>query len=252
MKTKYTKEILSNIVQKSNSINEVLKALGLKCFSGNHTYISGKINYYEIDISHFVNKKGNIGKPPSNKKTADSILIHSEYRMKSRMLKRALLEKEVPYICKNCGLSDEWNNKKLILQIDHIDGNNLNNQIENLRFLCPNCHSQTETYNRNKTFHQTKCSDCGRNINKKSKKCFKCFNNQERISSRKIKNRPSKEDLQKLLWQKPTTKIAEDYGVSDKAIEKWAKQYNINKPPRGYWTKNKINFEMKVRALQPS
>lgn len=57
-----------------------------------------------------------------------------------------------------------------------------------------------------------------------------------RINKRKIE-RPSKEDLLKMLWEEPTTSIAKKYGVSDKAIEKWAKAYNLNKPPRGFWTK---------------
>lgn len=59
-----------------------------------------------------------------------------------------------------------------------------------------------------------------------------------RIKRRKV-IRPSKEELAKLLWEKPTTQIAKDFGVSGKAIQKWAKSYGITKPPRGYWAKQK-------------
>ena len=48
--------------------------------------------------------------------------------------------------CSECGIRNLWNNKKLVLQIDHIDGNTRNNLLENLRYLCPNCHTQTETW----------------------------------------------------------------------------------------------------------
>jgi hypothetical protein len=52
-------------------------------------------------------------------------------------------------------------------------------------------------------------------------------------------DRPSKEELQKLLWEVPTTSIARNLGVSDKAVEKWSKLYGLAKPPRGYWAKRK-------------
>lgn len=58
----------------------------------------------------------------------------------------------------------------------------------------------------------------------------------EQTDRRKVA-RPSKEELHKLLWEMPTQKLAAQFGVSDKAIEKWSKAYKIDKPPRGYWAK---------------
>ncbi|WKV20415.1 hypothetical protein 16Q_022c [Pseudomonas phage 16Q] len=48
--------------------------------------------------------------------------------------------------CLWCGIGDNWNGKSLVLQLDHIDGDTSNNDLTNLRVLCPNCHSQTETF----------------------------------------------------------------------------------------------------------
>lgn len=48
--------------------------------------------------------------------------------------------------CSECGQSSVWNGKPLVLQVDHIDGNSDNNIESNLRLLCPNCHTQTETF----------------------------------------------------------------------------------------------------------
>ena len=85
------------------------------------------------------------------------------------------------------------------------------------------------------------CLNCGKEFKKsissikngEGKYCsIKCYS----IIRTKVV-RPSKEILEKLVWEKPTTKIAFDYGVSDKSIEKWCKSYKINKPPRGYWSK---------------
>jgi hypothetical protein len=58
--------------------------------------------------------------------------------------KRLLVERN--YTCEECGIGNEYNGKPLSLELDHIDGNNKNNKIQNLRILCPNCHSQTPTH----------------------------------------------------------------------------------------------------------
>ncbi|KKM90778.1 hypothetical protein LCGC14_1235300 [marine sediment metagenome] len=57
---------------------------------------------------------------------------------------RVLIEQN--YQCSECDLGTEWNGKPLMLELDHIDGDSSNNERENLRFLCPNCHQQTPTY----------------------------------------------------------------------------------------------------------
>ena len=63
----------------------------------------------------------------------------------AKTLKRYLTEKN-GYLCSECGITDTWNNKKLVLQLDHIDGNSDNNNLTNIRLLCLNCHSQTESF----------------------------------------------------------------------------------------------------------
>ena len=50
------------------------------------------------------------------------------------------------YKCEDCGCGSTWNHKPITLQLDHIDGNSDNNSLENIRWLCPNCHTQTETW----------------------------------------------------------------------------------------------------------
>jgi len=62
-----------------------------------------------------------------------------------RRLKRALIEVGVENKCAVCGIVS-WNEKPIHLEIDHIDGNRKNNLVENLQFICPNCHSQTDNY----------------------------------------------------------------------------------------------------------
>lgn len=83
--------------------------------------------------------------PVGNKLSAEKIL--SKKKRPRYHLVRVMLEAGIPYLCKECGQEPLWNGKELTLQIDHIDGNHNNNEdLLNLRFLCPNCHTQTPTY----------------------------------------------------------------------------------------------------------
>ena len=69
----------------------------------------------------------------------------SAHATRASVRKTIIREKLIPYECSKCGIN-EWNGKMLSLHLDHINGVNNDHRLENLRFLCPNCHSQTETY----------------------------------------------------------------------------------------------------------
>ena len=67
---------------------------------------------------------------------------HPRHRVKERIIK----EKMIEYKCESCGNDGNWNNDVLVLQLEHKNGKSNDNRIENLGFLCPNCHTQTKTY----------------------------------------------------------------------------------------------------------
>lgn len=133
------------IVSQSNSYSDCLRALGLTTKGGSSTDILKKrINELKCDVSHF--GKLPKEKPNNAKYTLDEILVeNSSYANIARLKIRLVNENRLVYKCAICGIS-EWNNLPLSLQLDHINGKNNDHRIQNLRFLCPNCHSQTQTY----------------------------------------------------------------------------------------------------------
>ena len=140
-----SKEEIQEKVNKCNSISDMLESFGYKRSSGSMAKVMKEvIQEYNIDTTHFrpfdrTNQKA--------KYSLEEILVpNSSYRnirkLKNRILKAGLLK----YECEGCGNKGEWNGKTLVLQLDHKDGDHSNNSLDNLRFLCPNCHSQTDTY----------------------------------------------------------------------------------------------------------
>jgi|SRR3989344_3963870 len=142
---RYTRENLELAIAKSLSVQGVARNLLGKPVSGNqHQHIKKMINKFNLNTSHFLGRRHNLGKPSNKKKQPTEIFITGQ-RQKSFLLRRALLESNVEYKCLICGINS-WRDNKLNLEVDHIDGNSADNRIKNLRFLCPNCHSQTHTF----------------------------------------------------------------------------------------------------------
>src|SRR5258708_33920335 len=142
---KYTKERLEAAVLKATSIQGVARIILGKPVSGNqHQHIKKMIQKFNIDSNHFLGYAHNKGVNSNQRKLPNQIFIIGQ-RQKSAQLRRALIESTIKYRCVICNI-DEWKGKKINLEIDHIDGNSEDNRIENLRFLCPNCHSQTHTF----------------------------------------------------------------------------------------------------------
>lgn len=149
---KYTVEILTPVVEASLSYAEVLRRLNLKQTGGSQSNIKRLVQKYGISTSHFLGRARNQGdahRGGPGKATADETLVLRDplaQHEKAYKLRRAMIEIGIPFRCAFCGIEDVWNDKPLMLTIDHINGRRYDNRRENLRFLCPNCHSQTPTF----------------------------------------------------------------------------------------------------------
>ena len=245
----YTKDFLIDIVQQSSCLSEVLRKCGLRRWSGaSSILVQDKIRKYKIDTSHFSSSR----KGGTHRLQFDEVLVHTPgKRVKAFLLRRALIESGVPEICEQCGQKPYWNGKPLRLQVDHKDGNPEDHRPNNVRFLCPNCHSQTENHSIAKHQHKkgskervlVPCFFC-KKLKKvkpfvKDDKHFcnqKCYAKQASISQAKIEW-PTDRELQEFVNLRPMTQIAISLGVSDKAIKKRCRKHGIITPGPGYWTK---------------
>lgn len=150
----YSKEQITEVIANSISIRQVIKKLGLIPAGGNYATVKRYIELYSIDTSHFKGQGHNKGKTFGPKRPLDDYLSNkfpiTSYRLKNRLLKEGVFDRK----CYSCERTS-WLDSPIPLELDHIDGHHLNNNLDNLTLLCPNCHALTSTYR-------------GKNISKKS------------------------------------------------------------------------------------
>jgi len=142
---KYSQNELILAVKTSTSQRQVLLKLGVKPYGGNYDVLRKAINYFQISTSHFTGQAWNRGlklkpKQPLEKYLSNELPIQS-YKLKNRLLKEDIFKP----ICSSCR-QETWLDNPIPLELDHIDGNNQDNRLDNLRLLCPNCHALTPTY----------------------------------------------------------------------------------------------------------
>lgn len=153
-----TDEQFVELIKNSTNISEVLFKLGysVKGNSWGFSQVRKRMDDLNMSPSDFKGKSAMIKKSKENNLTAE-MLFKENCNHNRNCLRRFIIKNNLlPYKCAICGVT-EWNNKTLSLELDHINGINNDNRLENLRFLCPNCHSQTTTYgSRNQQKNESK------------------------------------------------------------------------------------------------
>jgi Zn finger protein HypA/HybF involved in hydrogenase expression len=207
----------------SYTISDVLRKMGYKISGGAFRFFRQKAKQYNIDYSHFVGQSWSRGLSRESNKAVDQVAVglekpwkevfckNSTYNHNQYLIKKLLRAGKRIYQCEKCGLT-EWQGEKLVLHMHHKNGESSDNREENLEILCPNCHSQR--HNNIKRVEGLKLANEWRK--------------KPRPKQRKV-DRPTKTELTILKAKLSWTAIGKKFGVSDNAVRKWAKRYEIIK-----------------------
>jgi len=250
---KYSEEQLREAIASSTSFSETIFKLGITK-TGQYYPVKKLIEVLKIDTSHF---KRIYSRSVSQPKPLEDVLKenvnYASHRLRKRLVAAGIFENK----CFICGASD-WLGHKLSLHLDHINGVHDDNRLENLRLLCPNCHSCTPTYcgkNKKIKFIENNkyrlkrpanisinegvdmnrkrplsikntpkyCLDCQKKIKYSSNRCKSCTG---RVREGTKINWPSVKELQERLKTTSYLQLGKELGVSDNAIRKRIKNYS--------------------------
>ena len=217
-----TEQQIQDAVNTSYNLTDAMKKLGyVQPRAKNYKSFKVRCGDLGIDISHLIESTSN---PLNHKRySLEEIFIENSPVCQDTVRKRYKQENYTEYKCAICGIN-QWNNKDITLRLDHINGNKTDNRLENLRWVCPNCDSQLDTYcnKGHKTIYY--CCDCGTIIaTATATRCEECA----KKAQRKVKERPSREELKQLIRNNTFVSIGKKYNVSDNTIRKWCLAVNL-------------------------
>lgn len=222
---KYSVEEIQNIIKNATSWKDFARKLGYSHSPSGDTIKMLQQKSQNFDTSHFIiNQTNKVERNEAN------IFIENSTANQSTVRRWYLKNTYSQYECSICGQLPIWQGKELALILDHINGVNNDDRLENLRWVCPNCNAQLETTgsrnpHRKNVAKKYYCLDCGKEISKNAKRCVICQSKKRVVSSEKMPI--SREELKRKIRTMPFTAIGLEYKVSDNAVRKWCDKYNL-------------------------
>ena len=224
----YSQEELELIISQSTSYKDFARKIGYSanCSGTTLKTIKKKCLEHSLDTSHFTS----IQNSDKVERSVDNVFIENSTACQRTLRDWYKKGEYSAYECAICHQEPVWQNQPLTLILDHINGINTDDRLENLRWVCPNCNSQlltTGSRNPQKQNNKKKyyCIDCGKEVFKNTKRCKSCDAKHRTIPLENML--VTREELKKLIRTKPFTQIGELFGVTDNAIRKWCIKFHL-------------------------
>lgn len=242
----FAEEELRQIVKNCTSYRELARKLGYASIGNNHKTIQARLEKYNISIEHFTG----VAKE-ATRRTEENVFCKNSTATQAVLRRWYKKGGYSEYKCAICSQEPFWNGAELTLTLDHIDGDNHNNELSNLRWVCPNCDRQLSTF---------AGKNCNRenyyNYNKQQTELKeKTFEEQKRQQERESKI-PDKDSLLEILIENngSFTQVGRLFSVTDNSVRKWCKKYGLPYHTSDYQDKKekrpKIVKDTRVRCVE--
>ena len=221
----------ATICRASSTFAEIIRKIGLTTTSTAYRDVKRRIKREKVDVDHIARGLGTRrNKPSPNRSPIDRVLASTN----SGWIKRTLMRDGI--LINRCAICDgepEWKGKPLVLRLDHTNGFNRDNRLENLRLVCPNCDSQLPTFSGRNRIRKHVCVDCGRPVSKGCARCAKCYKRPNKIVW------PEPQAIVASLRTSNYTALAKKLGVSAAAIKKRLRRSGVVPPMR--WIRREVS-----------